>query len=159
MQSALTPGDRREGQADRAVLVEEEQAPRGEFLDSLPADPLRHAGLAGDRRHRPRPFVAGQIDGRDRVGERIGPTGKTGPAVLDLEQAGNGAGGSSELKVTLNNADVLTTTFGTDPTRTWHEIVDDGVLKASDNVLTITRNDGDGSLTISDVLVMYQHEM
>jgi hypothetical protein len=54
---------------------------------------------------------------------------------------------------------VLTTTFGTDPTRTWHEIVDDGVLKESDNVLTITRNDGDGSLTVSDVLVMYQHEV
>jgi len=67
--------------------------------------------------------------------------------------------GTSELKVTLNNADVLTTTFGTDPTRTWHEIVDDGVLKESDNVLTITRNDGDGTLEISDVLVMYQHEV
>lgn len=67
--------------------------------------------------------------------------------------------GTSELKVTLNNADVLTTTFSTDPTRTWHEIIDDGVLKETDNVLTITRNDGDGTLTVSDVFLMYQHEI
>jgi len=67
--------------------------------------------------------------------------------------------GTAELKVTLNNSDVLTQTFDTDPQRSWHEIIDDGVLKESDNVLTITRNDGSGSLTVSDVVVLYQHEV
>ena len=67
--------------------------------------------------------------------------------------------GEAELKVTLNNAEVLTTTFSTDPQRSWHEVIDDGVLKDSDNVLTITRNDGSGSLTVSDVVMLYQHEI
>jgi len=80
----------------------------------------------------------------------------SGRSILLLKVVPNG---TAELKVTLNNADVLTTTFSTDPTRTWHEVIDDGVLKESDNVLTITRNDGDGSLTVSDVVMMYQHEI
>ena len=67
--------------------------------------------------------------------------------------------GTAELKVTLNGADVQTVTFGTDPTRSWHEIIDEGVLKDSGNVLTLTRNSGSGSLTVSGVFVPYQHEI
>jgi hypothetical protein len=64
---------------------------------------------------------------------------------------------TAELVVSLNGTNVVTQTFDTEPQRSWHEVIDDGVLKDSDNILTITRNSGSGSLTVSDVVVLYQH--
>ena len=64
--------------------------------------------------------------------------------------------GTVTLRLTLNGTDVLIQTFDTDPQRSWHEIVEANLLKASSNTLTVTRTAGPGSVSVSDFFLMFQ---
>ncbi|GAA2629926.1 hypothetical protein [Paractinoplanes durhamensis] len=64
--------------------------------------------------------------------------------------------GTATLEVTLNGTSLLTQTFDTEPQRSWHEVIDDGILQATNNVLTVTRTAGPGSITVSDLVILYQ---
>lgn len=64
--------------------------------------------------------------------------------------------GSVELELSLNGSVVLTQNFGTDVGRTYHEIVDAGIITAANNVLTATAVSGLGTIDLSDIVLMYR---
>jgi len=64
--------------------------------------------------------------------------------------------GNATLEVTLNGTSVLTQAFDTEPQRSWHEVIEANLLKETGNVLTVSRTSGSGSLTVSDLVLMFQ---
>ncbi len=62
---------------------------------------------------------------------------------------------SVTLEMNLNGTSLLTTTFTTDPQRGWLEVVPSGVLLENGNILTLTQT-GDGSVSVSDLVIFYQ---
>ncbi|HEU4348254.1 MAG TPA: hypothetical protein VFR35_10745 [Actinoplanes sp.] len=64
--------------------------------------------------------------------------------------------GTATLEVRLNGTTLLTQTFDTEPQRSWHEVVEANIVLASNNILTVSKTSGGGSLDISDVVLFYQ---
>jgi hypothetical protein len=64
--------------------------------------------------------------------------------------------GTVTLEVNLNGTSLLTQTFDSDPQRSWHEVVEQNLLLETNNVLTVTRTAGPGSVTVSDIALFFQ---
>ena len=62
--------------------------------------------------------------------------------------------GSPRFSVRLNSTPLTQYTFANDDTRSWHEIIPAGALKAQDNELTFAVS-GTGSVVFGDVVIMY----
>ncbi|MGH3972513.1 MAG: hypothetical protein ACRDS9_04205 [Pseudonocardiaceae bacterium] len=64
--------------------------------------------------------------------------------------------GTSTMQIKLNNVIVLNHIFNTEPMRTFHEIVQEGVLNPANNLLEISLTAGTGSVTVSDVFMTFR---
>ena len=61
------------------------------------------------------------------------------------------------LGVRINGTEVLRQIFNTNPQRSWHEIIRPGVLRATENTLTMSAwSPASGSIDVSDVFLLYQ---
>lgn len=63
--------------------------------------------------------------------------------------------GDLTLRFRINN-EASEFLFDTDPQRSWHEVINAGVLEPGGNELTISRTSGSGSADVSDIVVLYQ---
>jgi hypothetical protein len=67
------------------------------------------------------------------------------------------SGGNVTMQVRLNGSEVLTWPFFNEPQpRSFHEVIPANVLRPTNNILTVTRSQGQGNFTISDIVVFYQ---
>jgi hypothetical protein len=68
--------------------------------------------------------------------------------------------GNVTLQVRLNGTEVLKWPFFNEPQpRSWHEVVPANLLRPTNNTLTVTRSEGPGDFTISDIVVFYQADI
>ncbi len=67
----------------------------------------------------------------------------------------NSNGGSVQLHIFLNGIIIVNDTFNSEPVSSLNEIFDTGVLRAVGNNMTVIRNAGPGSCTISDIIICY----
>jgi hypothetical protein len=64
--------------------------------------------------------------------------------------------GTSTLQVRLNDDVLLRQPFDSEPQRSWHEVFSSSSLKKDGNELTISTNTGEGSFTVSDIVLFFQ---
>ena len=56
----------------------------------------------------------------------------------------------------INGDEVIRTDFGSGVERGFHEVIDAGVVKPSGNTLKLKLTNDSGSLTVSDIVLLYK---
>ena len=62
------------------------------------------------------------------------------------------------LQIDLNGTMIVNETFQTTASRTFLEIVEDGVANDGENTLTMRRQAGPGTFAISDIVLLYSQD-
>jgi hypothetical protein len=82
----------------------------------------------------------------------------TNRSIVTFNVDPNIAAGNVTLRMRLNNALAPTIEFGTNPTRSLHEVFPAGTVKVTGNelVVSVPADSGGGSIAVSDIVVFFQ---
>ena len=93
---------------------------------------------------------------RDYEQEFDAPGLTGGPRPYLLYKANPASGRSVQLQMQLNGVTIVNQSLDTDVSRSFHEIFDEGVLRAQDNTLRVlVPNSDPGSVEVSDLVLVY----
>ena len=80
------------------------------------------------------------------------------PAILAFRVNPND--GDVTVQFRLNASVIVRQTFDTEPQRSWHEVIPPGVLKPTDNELTVAiDSNSQGSVQVSDIVIFFKTEV